>query len=251
MEYTVDKLARLSGVSSRTLRYYDQIGLLRPKQVRSNGYRIYGQAQVDLLQQILFYRELDIGLEQIKAILESKEFDRIKALEKHLTDLTEKREHLDELIATVRKTIGMTKGEYTMSDTEKFEGFKQKLVRENDEKYGAEVRRKYGEDAADASNAKFLKMAPAEYDAFQSLSQKINEKLKEAVMTGNPAGAAAQEACRLHQDWIKTCWGKYSKEAHLGLCRMYVEDERFAEYYEKVCIGGAKFLLQAMEIYLA
>ena len=72
MEYTVSKLAKLSGVSARTLRYYDQIGLLEPKRVNPSGYRIYGEAEVNLLQQILFYRELEMSLNDIKDIVHSK-----------------------------------------------------------------------------------------------------------------------------------------------------------------------------------
>ena len=80
MEYTIKKLAGLSGVSTRTLRYYDEIGLLKPARVASNGYRIYGQAQVDLLQQILFYRALEVPLEEIRRMLSDSSFDRRRAL---------------------------------------------------------------------------------------------------------------------------------------------------------------------------
>ncbi len=80
MKYTINKLAKLAGVSTRTLRYYDEIGLLRPARMSSNGYRVYGQKEVDRLQQILFYRELGVPLEEIKKILSSKEFDELDRL---------------------------------------------------------------------------------------------------------------------------------------------------------------------------
>ena len=83
MEYSVSKLARLSGVSARTLRYYDEIGLLKPKRVNSSGYRIYGAREVDLLQQILFYREMDLSLDEIKQIIYAADFDVASALEEH------------------------------------------------------------------------------------------------------------------------------------------------------------------------
>ena len=89
MEYTVQKLAQLAGVSSRTLRYYDEIGLLKPARINSSGYRIYGSAEIDKLQQILFYRELGVELEKIKKIIHSSSFDSLKALQEHRTKLME------------------------------------------------------------------------------------------------------------------------------------------------------------------
>ena len=89
MEYTVSKLAKLSGVSVRTLRYYDQIGLLEPKRINSNGYRIC-EAEVNLLQQILFYRELEMSLREIKDIVHSKTFDEEEALFDHLAHLKQR-----------------------------------------------------------------------------------------------------------------------------------------------------------------
>jgi DNA-binding transcriptional MerR regulator len=87
MEYTINKLAQIAGVSKRTLRYYEEMGLLTPSRVSSNGYRIYGQREVDLLQQILFYRELGVSLDEIKTIVCTKNFDGRAALENHLTAL--------------------------------------------------------------------------------------------------------------------------------------------------------------------
>lgn len=91
MEYTVNKLAKLAGISTRTLRYYDEIGLLSPVRMSSNGYRIYGKIEVDRLQQILFYRELGVPLDEIKKIISTKDFDGVTALQSHLTALLAKR----------------------------------------------------------------------------------------------------------------------------------------------------------------
>lgn len=126
MEYTVQKLAKLAGISSRTLRYYDEIGLLKPTRINSSGYRIYGQKEIDMLQQILFYRELGMDLDNIKAIITSASFDEINALTEHRKKLLKKREQLDLLIANVNKTLAFKKGRIIMNDKEKFEGFKQK-----------------------------------------------------------------------------------------------------------------------------
>ena len=91
MEYTVQKLSRLAGVSSRTLRYYDEIGILKPARINSSGYRIYGQMEVDRLQQILFYKELGVNLKDIKEIINLPTFDGIAALRQHRQKLLEKR----------------------------------------------------------------------------------------------------------------------------------------------------------------
>ena len=126
MEYTINKLAKVAGVTTRTLRFYDEIGLLAPARISSNGYRIYGKKEIDRLQYILFYRELGVSLEEIKNILESKDFDGLAALESHLSALLARRKQLDLLIANVEKTISAAKGEIIMSDDEKFQGFKKK-----------------------------------------------------------------------------------------------------------------------------
>lgn len=111
MEYTVQKLARIAGVSTRTLRYYDEIGILKPARINSSGYRIYGENEVNKLQQILFYKELGVNLESIKQIVTSPYFDRAKALKEHRHKLLEKRLQLDLLIENVDKTITTMEGE--------------------------------------------------------------------------------------------------------------------------------------------
>ncbi|RKJ34566.1 MerR family transcriptional regulator, partial [Butyricicoccus sp. 1XD8-22] len=105
MEYTISKLAKLANVSARTLRYYDEINLLKPARISSAGYRIYGQQEVDQLQQILFFRELDVDLETITSIMNDPNFDKSKALQSHLRELIQKRSRLDKLIGVVEKTI--------------------------------------------------------------------------------------------------------------------------------------------------
>lgn len=173
MEYTVQALARLTGVSTRTLRYYDEIGLLKPGRINSSGYRIYGRKEVDILQQILFYRELGFNLNTIKEIIGSDEFDFTAALKEHRLALLEKRVRLDRLIANVEKTIKANEGGVEMPDKEKFEGFKEKLIKENEEKFGEEIRAKYGEEAVERSNDAFRKMTKEEYDRFTKLSEEV------------------------------------------------------------------------------
>lgn len=249
MEYTVQKLATLAGVSARTLRYYDEIGILKPARINSSGYRIYGQKEVDKLQQILFYRELDIDLDSIKDIVTSPSFDGAKALKEHRDKLLERREQLNKLIENVDKTIASTEGRIIMSNKEKFEGFKQNMIDENEKKYGKEIREKYGNDTVNKSNAKIKNMSKEEYDEITKLTEEVTTTLAEAFKTGDPAGELAQKAVELHKKWLMFYWSEYTKEAHAGLGQMYVDDERFTAYYDKEQPGTAVFLRDAILIY--
>lgn len=249
MEYTVQKLGKLSGVSTRTLRYYDEIGLLKPARISSSGYRIYGGPEVDRLQQILFYRELGFPLEAIREVLSSPGFDRESALRIHWNNLLERKAQLDTLIATVEKTIALSEGRITMTDSEKFEGFKQKLIDDNEKEYGKEVREKYGNEAVDASNRKLMGMTPADHAAFTRLTEELTATLAEAVETRDPHSPLAQKAAALHKDWLMFHWSQYSPEAHAGLARMYVDDARFKAHYDSEKPGTAEFLRDAILIF--
>jgi DNA-binding transcriptional MerR regulator len=249
MEYTVQKLGSLAGVSTRTLRYYDEIGILKPARINSSGYRIYGQEEVDRLQQIMFYRELGVSLENIRDIINSPSFDGANALREHREKLLEKRSQLDILIANVDKTISLTEGRIEMSNKERFEGFKKKMIDDNEKKYGEEIREKYGKDTVEKSNAKLMNMTEEQYKEFEKLGVTLMERLKEAFATGDPAGELAQEVADLHRQWLSFTWPSYSKEAHAGLAQMYVDDERFTAYYDKEQPGGAEFLRAAIFIY--
>ncbi|OMD21619.1 MerR family transcriptional regulator [Paenibacillus odorifer] len=248
-EYTVLKLAELAGISTRTLRYYDEFGILKPARINSSGYRIYGRTEVDLLQQILFYRELGLSLERIKAIMTEPSFDGAKALREHHDKLLEKRQQLDLLIANVEKTLAQKEGRITMSDTEKFEGFKQKLVDDNEKKYGQEIREKYGDDTINQSNQKLKGMTEEQYAAIQQLEEEMFETLLQAMEHGDPASVLAQKSADLHREWLSFYWNSYSKEAHAGVAQLYVDDERFTEYYDKRRPGLAAFLRDAVHVY--
>ncbi|BCZ45289.1 MerR family transcriptional regulator [Clostridium gelidum] len=249
MEYTVQKLGCLAGVSTRTLRYYDEIGILKPARINSSGYRIYGQEEVNRLQQILFYRELGVNLESIKYIITSPTFDSATVLKEHREKLLAKRNQLDILIANVNQTIAESEGRIIMSDNEKFEGFKQKLIDDNEKKYGAEIRGKYGDNAIDSSNKKLKNMTKEQYDEYDKLEKSVIDTLMVAFETKDPASDLAQKAAELHRTWLSYSWNSYSKEAHAGLVQMYVDDERFTKYYDKEQPGLAIFLRDAVFIY--
>lgn len=249
MEYTVQKLAKMAGVSTRTLRYYDEMGLLKPARINSSGYRIYGQKEVDLLQLILFYRELDVGLEDIKSIITSKSFDELKTLKDHREKLMIRKERLERLIKNIEKTIKVREGEMTMADKEKFEGFIQGLIDENEKEYGKEIREKYGTDKVEKSYAKLKSMTPENIKEVERLNDELYEALKAAVKIGDAASEPAQRAAQLHKKWLSYYWDSYSEEAHAGVARMYVDDERFSAYYDKIAPGAAKMLRDAVLIF--
>ncbi|WP_144700364.1 MerR family transcriptional regulator [Fictibacillus phosphorivorans] len=249
MEYTIQKLGQLAGVSTRTLRYYDEIDILKPARINSSGYRIYGEAEVDRLQQILFYKELDLPLHQIKVIVTSQSFSPAEALREHREKLLNKREQLDRLILNVEQTIAANEGRITMKDQEKFEGFKKQMVDENEQKFGKEIREKYGDQVIDQSNKKVLSLTQSEHDHATKLAEEIHTLLAEAFKTGDPAGDSAQKAAELHKEWLMLYWHEYSKEAHANLAQMYVDDERFTAYYDKEQPGTAAFLRDAIHIY--
>ena len=242
MEYTINKLAKLAGISTRTLRWYDECGLLKPHRTSSNGYRIYAQAEIDRLQQIMFYRELGVELSEIGRILAAKDFDGLAAMQNHHAALCIKREKLNSLISNVEKSISSMKGEITMSDNEKFEGFKQNLIDENEKQYGKEIREKYGNTTINHSNAKIKGMTKEQYAEAENLSTQANEALKTAFKQGDPTNELAQKAYELHKKWLCYFWDEYSQEAHMGIAQMYVDDSRFSAYYDKIAPGCAIFL---------
>lgn len=249
MEYTVKQLADLAGVSGRTLRYYDQIDLLKPAWTNEAGYRIYGSKEVDRLQQILFFRELGVDLGTIKEILESPHFQEEQALREHREQLLQKREQLDLLIQNVEQTLVALEGGRPMTDKEKFIGFKETLIKENEEKYGKEIREKYGDKTVDASNAKLMGLTQEQYAEMQKLAEEIVESLAKAVGKEDPSGEEGQRVAELHRKWLSFTWKDYSKEAHAGLAEMYLADERFTAYYDQYKEGAAQFLRDAIVAY--
>lgn len=253
MEYTVKELATLSGVSGRTLRYYDSIQLLKPARIASNGYRIYGPEQVDRLQQILFYRAMEVPLEEIRRILTDKAFDRQAALRTHLRALNEKKARLEALIVTIEKTLQTMEGACLMTDSEKFAALKAQALAENCRKYGAELEEQYGAEQMAASHRKVAAMTWEQWQTHQAEEQEIAALLRKAMQTGDPAGAQAQAACDLHRQWLCRVWpdGSYSKSAHRMMGEMYVADQRFRAYYEAIAPGCAAFFRDALHHYTA
>lgn len=243
MEYTIKRLADIAGVSARTLRYYDEIGLLKPCRITSSGYRIYGEKEVDLLQQILFYRSLDMKLEEIQDIISHPNFDVDKALLQHHTRLISRRNQIDQLIKTVEKTLAYKKGVIEMSNKEKFEGFKKEKIAENEAQYGKEIEEKYGKDKVEASNKKFMSLTEQDFNKMQSIESEMFVALKKVMVTKDYNSPEAEVVFSRHKEWLCFTWPSYSSEAHKGLAEMYVADERFAKYYnDRVGLGAVEVL---------
>lgn len=249
--YTVKDLARLTGLTPRTLRYYDGIGLLCPGRGRDNDYRLYGPAEVDRLQQILLYRDMGLPLEEIRRLLDAPGFDRETALREHLDRLRERRREVDALICAVQNTLNTIEGGTTMNDKEKFEGMKRQAIKENEAAYGKELREKYGEETMEGYNQRLSSMSQQEWEQAQQEEQGYKEALRRAVPAGDPAGEDAREAVRLHAAWLAHYWGegKVTPQAHAGMAEMYTQDERFTAYYEQVAPGCAAFFLKAVKAY--
>lgn len=132
---------------------------------------------------------------------------------------------------------------------EKFAGLKYRMLAENEDKYGKEVRALYGDEIVEASNAKLMELTAEQYGRTQELSSLFNEKLKSSCEQGDPSSPLAQQVCALHKEWLGYFWSHYSKDAHLGLARMYGDDPRFKAYYDAIGPGCAEFLRDSLTVF--
>ena len=247
MEYTIQELSRLSGVTTRALRWYDKLGLLKPSGRTEGGYRLYGPAEVDRLQDILYYRALGVELARIRECLDDPSFDRLAVLRGHLSALEAERDRVQGLIDSVQETIRTQERDEIMADEQKFEAFKSRAVKENERRYGAEIREKYGNTEVDEANARVMGLTREQYAEWDRLGKEILEKLAAAVAAGaNPAGEEGKEITALHRRWLTVTGNQYDLQRHRGLAELYVQDERFTAYYDKKQPGCARFLRDAV-----
>jgi DNA-binding transcriptional MerR regulator len=242
--FTVKQLSKLAGVTPRTLHHYDEIGLLKPSRVGDNGYRYYGEESLLKLQQILFYRELDIPLEDIKKIMGRRDFDIVGALHSHKDALQKQVTRLNHLIATVDNTIDYLKGNKEMSNKQLFEAFSD----EQQAEYEKEIAQKYDPATVKASAKKWK-----EYTAAQK--QRIGEEGNEAyraILAAMPKGAASPEAQAGIERWrrhIEYFWIP-NDEQLVGLANLYNEDSRFKANFDKLDPRLAEFMREAVKIYV-
>lgn len=236
MEYSINELSKLAGISARTLRYYDEIGLLKPAYINDAGYRFYTSDEVTVLQQILFYRERGLELKTIERIIHEKDFDMLSAMEDHLLELENEKARTEALIETVKKTIEHMKGEREMSDMEKFQAFRD------------EAAEKYGEEEVNESYMKISGLSEEEEQKWNALGDEIIAKLEAAVQAGICSDSEEAKAiAQLHKEWLCVPLPKYTPEIHRGIAAMYVCDERFTKYYDRNVEGCAQLLCDAVK----
>lgn len=246
--YSVGEFSSLTGVTVRTLYHYESLGLLHPRRL-PNGYRQYGRADVDRMQQVLILRELGMGLADIARNLDVPPAKQRQALRHHLEQLRRQRERLDGIIASVEATLAELDGGSSMSTDEKFEAFKQGLVDENERTYGQEVRGRWGDEAADASNQRLMGLSREEFERAQQLEADVRREVLAGLADGDADGSHGAAAASAHAAWLRLFWpeGTFSPQAHAGLAQMYLADDRFRAYYDAWAPGATEFLVHAIE----
>jgi len=245
MAYTVRELARLAGVSVRTLHYYDRIGLLKPDVRNANGYRLYGEGSILPLQQILFFREIGYSLEDIGYIMNRPGFDTLGALQSHRALLLKKAQWLYELLETVERTIQQLQGEGSMDIKDYYKGFSDEQI----EAYRKEVRERWGEDTLEDSEARVMDMGKEGFAGVQAEGDSIFRAMA-ANMSKGPDSMEVQEQLAKWREWLEN-FHSYSDGAVLGLGQMYSQDARFADFFGKYGSGFPAFLTRAIEHYCA
>ena len=234
----------MAQVSVRTLHHYDHIGLLKPGQRSDKGYRIYNQEQLLHLQQILFYREMDVPLKEIKQIINDPDFDVIKALEFHKGQIAKQTKRLKQLLVTVNKTIDNLKSnEKMIDDKELYSGFGQQDV----SGIRNETIQRWGKESLENAEARIREKGKKGWKKHQETDEEIN-KLMASMVGFNPADVRVQRVILRHFQQMNLYY-EVTKEIYRGLGKLYVEDERFKQYYEKYREGLAAFMNQAIEVF--
>ena len=232
MRFSIGQAARMLDVSVRTLRHYDEIGLVKPAEVGENGYRYYDREAMALLQQVLFYRELGLPLKEIGPLLQAPETERRRALESHRHLLELKKQQLEGLLQLVDDTLGgnhMTKLKITQAEIDAAK-----------EQYAAEAKERWGHtDAWKQSQGKTPNAAKMD-EVFQGFA---------ALLGTDPADGAVQAQVKTWQQFITDNLYHCTDEILAGLGQMYVCDERFTANLDKYGEGTAKLMSDAIKIY--
>jgi MerR family transcriptional regulator, thiopeptide resistance regulator len=242
--YTVKKLADLAGISVRTLHYYDQAGILKPEFRTANGYRHYGEGAAARLQQIMFFRELDFSLEEIKSIMSRPDFDVLEALDQHRVLLKKRAARLKELLATVDRTIKKQKGKKDMPIKDYYKGFSDEQI----EKYRKEVKERWGGDTLRESEARVIRLGKTKFAALQAQGGAIFQAIADNMERGYDS-PAVQEQVKKWRRWLEY-FHHYSDEAALGLGRAYSEHPDFAAFYNNIKPGLPEFFTKAIVYYV-
>ncbi|MCL9682647.1 MerR family transcriptional regulator [Legionella maioricensis] len=247
MPYTVKQLANISGVSSRTLRYYDEIGLLKPAYYGDNQYRYYEKEQLLILQQILFFREIGCPLNDIQRIMSSDHFDKIDALIAHKSNLLESLEKIKSLIKTIDKTISHIRGNLIMNDIEMYEGFNLNKQQEH-EQYMVETG-KITQKEINESWKNIRHWKKNNWDEHTEEGKEINEGLVHCITKQNkPEDKEVQDLIQRHYCWVKQFWTP-NRESYISLGQMYLEHTDFKSFYDNYHPKLAEFLVKAMNVF--
>lgn len=241
MSYPVKQLAKLAGVTPRTLHHYDEIGLLTPTRVESNGYRHYESKDLLRLQQIMFFRELDFPLKEIQKILSSPHFDMTDALRDHRQLIHIKKKRLDNLLKTIDNTLKKITTQHTMKDTDLYDGFS----KEESEVYAKEAKERWGHtDAYKQSVGKYESLSKEQKLKMKQDSENLMNEIV-ANMDKKPSSPEVQALIQRHYGGLRFFY-EPTLEIYRGLANMYVDDPRFTAYYEKYATGLATFMRDAM-----
>ncbi len=243
MKYTVKQVADLAGVTTRTLHYYDQIGLLRPTVVGENGYRYYGDNAVLRLQQIMFFRELDFSLAKIQSIVDDPAFDLTDALQSHKRLLQQRLGRLSDLIQTIDKTMLHLKGARQVETKDLFVGFDEA----RQEQYEEQIAQQYGDEHLKISRKRWGRYSTAQKEQIKADGQAIYGALI-AYIGQDPVSPEVQQIIARWHDHICNFY-EPTREIMLGLAEMYASNPEFVVVYERLHPALPDFLRQAIVCY--
>ncbi len=249
MAYKIKEVADIAGVSIRTLHHYDQIGIFKPEAVSSSGYRLYSSGDLEKLQHILFFRELDFTLQEIKEILQRPDFDRKNILKLHKELLVEKKKRLEKIIKSVEITIASIEGGKEMKKEEMFEGFDMAEIEKHKEKYAEETKQKYGNsDAYKESSRRTAKYTKEDWAGITAKGDEIYKRLAD-LMDRAPEDSDVQQAIAEKRQHITDSFYNCTPEIFRGLGELYVSDERFTANIDRYRQGLSEFLRKAINVY--
>ena len=237
---TVNDVSKLTGVSVRTLQYYDRIGLLKPSAYTESGYRLYDDTALERLQQILLFKELEFSLKEISRIIDAPDFDRNKALEQQIQLLTMKKEHLENLIDFARgiKLLGVRKMDFTVFDTNKIDEYAKRAK----EQWGkTEAYKEFEEKSKDLTDKDQQNVANELMQLFTEFGQ---------MLSSDPSDEKVQLQVKKLQDYITEHFYNCTNEILLGLGKMYSGGGEFTENIDRAGgAGTAEFVTKAIEFY--
>ncbi|NLA08660.1 MAG: MerR family transcriptional regulator [Microbacteriaceae bacterium] len=241
-EWSIREVARATGLTSRALRHYEQIGLVRPSRVAANGYRFYGDAELSRLYRVLSLRALDLPLASIQRALDD-ERSLEATISAHLASLEERRDEVHRQIIAVRQTLDAVQKGGSMTIDEIFAGF-------DNSRYEGEVRERWGDEAWEAGARAREALSDAERGVADALGAQVNAALRAAAEARlAPDADAFQAAVAAHHRWVAGHWGRTPEaDAYAGLAQLYVSDERFAAVYGGA--SNAEAIRRAIEVWI-